>query len=291
MGGIECGRVFELCEGNIVFSIACKKFHTRARTTLCSHTIIDVGDAHTPHRLLRAKVIGARTEKYADYFDILAAIIGYVPNVGVHVDENRVPTIVIDATRIIEEHVLPTIAKDTNGIREDHLPLYTNEVDSLFPVMGWVCGNLSDGAIPLILGFDLIDEVTDENLKAFCAAFGTTGTGEVQMMLNIVTMDLRYNANACSLVNAAPLFHMAKVTPEAMGGDGLKSMLHSCGEKRIEVTLDMLRKAYMMLDSGNDGSDDVSLVALGNPHLRYEQLIPNYCSCSRYSFFCINVDQ
>ena len=29
-------------------------------------------------------VIGARTEKYADYFDICAAIIGKVPNIGVH---------------------------------------------------------------------------------------------------------------------------------------------------------------------------------------------------------------
>lgn len=69
---------------------------------------------------------------------------------------------------------------------------------------------------------------------------------------------------------------MANVTPEAMGGDRLKSMLHSCGEKRIEVTIDMLRKSYIMLDSGNDGTDDVSLVALGNPHLRYVQLIQNY---------------
>ena len=115
-----------------------------------------------------------------------------------HVEENRIPTIIIDATRIIEEHVLPVIKNDTNKMREDDLPQYTNEIDSFFPVMGWICGKLSDGAIPLILGFDLIDEVTDDNLKAFCAAFGTTGTGKLRRMLIIVTMDLSYNcSNAC----------------------------------------------------------------------------------------------
>lgn len=132
-------------------------------------------------------MIGARTEKYADYFDILAAIVGYVPNAGVHIEENRVPSMVIDATRIIEEHVLPILfAKDGNFSNRDKESLfqYTNEFDSFFPVMGWICGNLSDGAIPLILGFDLLDQVTDDNLKAFCAAFGTTGTGMFLWLLH-----------------------------------------------------------------------------------------------------------
>ena len=138
-----------------------------------------------PHLVVSKKVIGARTEKYADYFDILAAIVGYVPNVGVHVEENRVPTIVIDATQIIQDHILPTIVKDSSikDTKKTVLLQYTNEVDSFFPVMGWICGNLSDGAIPLILGLDLLDEVTDDNLKAFCAAFGTTGTGTFCLML------------------------------------------------------------------------------------------------------------
>ncbi len=99
---------------------------------------------------------------------------------GVHVDENRVPTMVIDATRIIEEDVLPIIAKDScnnNSKTDGDLLHYMDEVDSFFPVMGWICGYLSGGAVPLILGFDRLDEVTDDNLKAFCAAFGTTGTG------------------------------------------------------------------------------------------------------------------
>lgn len=76
---------------------------------------------------------------------------------------------------------------------------------------------------------------------------------------------------------------MANVTPEAMGNDRVNSMLRSCGDKRVEITMDMLRKSHMMLDSGNDGNDDVSLVALGNPHLRQVQLMTNYYFCMIFS--------
>ena len=62
---------------------------------------------------------------------------------------------------------------------------------------------------------------------------------------------------------------MANVTPEAMGDDKIECMLRSCGGRRVEVTAEHLCGAYETLDSGNDGSDDISLVALGNPHLRY----------------------
>ncbi|KAL7542739.1 hypothetical protein ACHAXR_012021 [Thalassiosira sp. AJA248-18] len=188
-------------------------------------------------------VIGARTEKYADYFDICAAIVGCVPNVGVHIEENRAPTIVIDATKLIQDHLLANM--NDNEKNSDDL-IFEHGLDSFFPAMGWTCGNLSDGGIPLILGFDSLPSVSNDNLKAFCAAFGTTGS--------------------------APLFHIANVTPEALGGETIKKMVFSCGERWVEVTMNMLRKSYETLDSGNDGNEDISLVALGNPHLSVEEL-------------------
>jgi predicted aconitase len=72
---------------------------------------------------------------------------------------------------------------------------------------------------------------------------------------------------------AVPLFHMAKVTPEAMGDYTIEKMLRSCEGRRVEVTEEQLCKAYETLDSGDDGGGEVSLVALGNPHLRYVQMI------------------
>jgi predicted aconitase len=111
--------------------------------------------------------------------------------------------------------------------------------------MGWLSGNMSDGCIPLILGFDLLPSVSRDNLKAFCAAFGTTGS--------------------------SPLFHMANVTPEAMGNDVISGMMQSCG-RRIEVLKEDVMEAYMTLDSGKKSGDQISLVALGNPHLSLEEL-------------------
>ena len=190
-------------------------------------------------------MIGARTEKYADYFDICAAIVGLVPNAGVHVGENRVPTIVIDATKLIKEYLLPRMNANESSDDAPHDILLSKQgFDSFFPAMGWTCGHLSDGGIPLIVGFDALPSVSSDNLKSFCAAFGTTGS--------------------------APLFHMANVTPEAMGDTTINKMMQNCRGKQVEVTKEDLCKAYNTLDSGNDGNEDmISLVALGNPHLRY----------------------
>ena len=195
-------------------------------------------------------VIGARTEKYADYFDICAALIGLVPNIGVHLDENRLPTIAIDATELIEDHILPAIRSESDDEAEaDSIPALAGsiyDIDSFYPTMGWLCGNLSDGRVPIILGFDSLP-VSNDNLKAFCAAFGTTGT--------------------------APLFHMANVTPEAMGDDVIEKYLSCCeSTRRVNVTIDDVRNSYETLDSGKDGIEKVDVVALGNPHLSLTEL-------------------
>jgi predicted aconitase len=110
-------------------------------------------------------VLGARTEKYADYLDICAALVGKTVQAGVHIEENRQPQIVLDATSVLE-HILSSHPKE--------------EMDSLFPVLGHSCGTLSDGAVPLLLGLDSW-AVTNDQLKAFCAAFGTTGTSLIHV--------------------------------------------------------------------------------------------------------------
>ena len=103
-----------------------------------------------------------------------------MPKVGVHIESNRLPTVIIDATEVIMKHLLPRCGSkcsDEDNDYDDGKNEIQDEIDSFFPVLGWICGNLSDGGVPLILGFDLL-EVTNDNLKAFCAAFGTTGSGK-----------------------------------------------------------------------------------------------------------------
>lgn len=180
-------------------------------------------------------VLGARTEKYADYFDICSAIVGFVPNIGMHVARNRVPNVVIDATDLIRTVLVPSL--DDND----------NDIESFFPAMGWLCGSLSDGGIPLIIGLESISHiVTRDALKAFCAAFGTTAS--------------------------SPLFHLANITPEAQEMSDIEGMLASCGDNKVVVSKQDLLHAYETLDSGKGDGDDISLVALGNPHLSKTEL-------------------
>lgn len=145
----------------------------------------------------------------------------------------------IDAGVLIRQHLLPTLSG--THLLDKHI------LDSFFPAMGWLCGKLSDGRIPLICGFDALPVVTSDNLKAFCAAFGTTGT--------------------------APLFHMTNVTPEAKEDNVIKKLLLSCCKNTVVATKEDLRLAYEILDgSRNNCGDEVHLVALGNPHLSLSEL-------------------
>ena len=182
-------------------------------------------------------VLGARTEKVADYFDICSAIVGRVPLCGVHLEENRRPEIAIDVRRFVNDYILPS-AEDT---------------DAFWPVLGHVVGILSDGKLPIIVGLELMEEdISQDDLKAFCAAFGTTGS--------------------------SPLVHIAGITPEAKQLSPVGILLETCTQ-RVEITYDDVRKSYEMLDSGRsssggdeeDSSSAVELVAFGNPHLSLDE--------------------
>lgn len=190
-------------------------------------------------------VIGARTEKYADYYDICAALIGKTVLTGVHLDQNRQPGIILDASAVIR-----TIFLDEAS--DHHI-----DIDSFFPTMGWLCGTLSDGKVPLILGFELISSmISDDDFKSFCAAYGTTGT--------------------------APLFHMAGVTPEAADADVVNKMLLHVGAESRTTTLDMqqVKESFETLNGFDNNADDVigktaetvDLIAFGNPHLSISEM-------------------
>lgn len=106
-------------------------------------------------------VLGGRTEKYADYLDILCACTGIVPAEGVHLDANRKPNILLDASELSDE------------LRRQE----SVDFDVVFPVLGHLCGTKSDGKVPLLTGLQCFrDEISRDHLKSFCAAFGTTAS-------------------------------------------------------------------------------------------------------------------
>jgi predicted aconitase len=176
-------------------------------------------------------VLGARTEKYADYLDICCALVGKVPAVGVHLGESRASRILLDMTDI----KLTCSAYDN-----------PDTFSLLFPVLGHLCGTLSDGEVPLLVGLEkYADQITLDHLKAFCAAFGTTA--------------------------ASPLIHIAGVTPEAMDPSDIDDLMRHCGDRKILITAHDLEQRYASLDQNRPegGSSDhkIDWIALGNPHL------------------------
>ena len=113
------------------------------------------------------------------------------------------------------------------------LPTLGTLDDAFYPLLGYHIGALAGSRIPLIMGLKQQHPDLDD-LKAFGAAFATT--------------------------SAAPLFHIAGVTPEALDPaqviDGPLPV--------IKVSLEDLLLSWHELNSARDPQVDV--VSLGNPH-------------------------
>lgn len=98
-------------------------------------------------------VLGARTHRYGDFIDIAAAITGRVPDAGLHRDEHRRATLVVDVSGL-SPALLGT--------------------DAAYPVIGFVIGCLSGSAVPAIVG--LPADTTEDHLKALGAAAASSGS-------------------------------------------------------------------------------------------------------------------
>jgi len=105
--------------------------------------------------------------------------------------------------------------------------------DAFWPLLGYCCGAVSGAEIPLIRGLETSRAGPDE-LKAFGAAFAT--------------------------MSAAPIFHIAGITPEA---DVQNS------ERRLRVGRVELRQAWETLNTAR--SPEIELVSLGNPHFSLDE--------------------
>ncbi|MBD3763824.1 MAG: DUF521 domain-containing protein [Rhodobacterales bacterium] len=149
-------------------------------------------------------VPGARTAKHPDFLDLFIAMTGRAPLAGVYLDEPR------QARRILDVDLPPGI-------------------DAAFwPLIGWLAGRAAPDRIPLLRGLVPAQPRT-ENLRALCAAFGTT--------------------------SAAPMLHVQGVTPEA---DRLAPQADHARITRADMAA-----GWRML---NDGPEQVDLVAIGSPH-------------------------
>lgn len=150
-------------------------------------------------------VLGARTPKHPDFLDLCIALTGRAPLSGVYLTENRKAGTVID------------------------VDLPDNVDDAFWPLIGYLAGHAAPDRIPLLRGLASAQPSTDD-LKALCAAFGTT--------------------------SAAPMLHVEGVTPEAEGAA-------IAGAERKTITRAEMTEAWRRL---NAGPEQVELVAIGSPH-------------------------
>ena len=197
-------------------------------------------------------VLGARTMKYPDYLDVCAAICGQVPEIGVHLSEERRAGIILDVRELVE--LLISSSGSNDDFSDDH-----DSWDALFPALGYLCGNMAKIHIPAIIGMDIYHNnkrnITKDDLKAFSAAFGTTGT--------------------------APMFHMVGITPEAptlafaLGDNQTHQVDGRINEvETVRISAYDLLKTIDTLDSAHrhNKDDKVDIVALGNPHLSLSEV-------------------
>ena len=155
-------------------------------------------------------VLGARTEKHPDFFDLFIALTGRAPLSGVYLDEHR-------GAQIVIEVVLP----------EGH-------DDAVWPMLGWLAGHIASDCIPLLTGLEDA-ELSMDDLRAICAAFGTT--------------------------SAAPMLHIAGVTPEA-GRPAARDA------KYARISRADFVRAW---GAFNSGPAKIDLVALGSPHFSLDE--------------------
>ena len=150
-------------------------------------------------------VLGAKTQKHPDYFDLFVAMTGRAPKAGVYLDKERMPKY------------------------EINIDLPSKFDDSIWPMIGWLIGKFSPNKIPLVTGLEKTSLAADD-LKALCAAFGTT--------------------------SAAPMLFIDGHTP----GDELSNIQQMDKFKITHEHLATLWKDF------NTADIKVDLVAIGSPH-------------------------
>jgi hypothetical protein len=122
-------------------------------------------------------VLGARTERYPDLFDICCAITGRVPAIGLHLTENRAGQLLFRLVDVSEQ---------------------LQQSDDFYPVLGNLIGKVSLDKIPVIDGITI--RPAEDQLKAFGAGAASSGGVAMFHMIGITpeapTLEEAFHGNA-----------------------------------------------------------------------------------------------
>ncbi len=127
----------------------CAPYQLPARPSLGEHVVWAESNAI----VFANSVLGARSERYGDFFDICAAITGRAPEAGLHRTAGRRGEILFSLERV---------------------PDALLGQDVIYPLLGHVVGGVSDGLVPVIEG--LPAGASEDALKALGAAAASSGS-------------------------------------------------------------------------------------------------------------------
>ncbi|MCD4867183.1 cis-3-hydroxy-L-proline dehydratase [Pseudomonas sp. PLB05] len=105
-------------------------------------------------------VLGARTQKYADFLDICTALTGRAPRAGCHLDSGR------------------------RAAKVFRVSMPAGHDDAFYPLLGYWIGLRLPTRIPAVLGLEHAQPSRDD-LKAFGAAFATTSAAPLFHLVGV----------------------------------------------------------------------------------------------------------
>lgn len=148
-------------------------------------------------------VLGARTNRLGDFLDIACAIAGVAPDCGLHRDENRRATLVVDAAGL------------SGRLRAS---------ESFYPVLGAWLGAHAGSAIAAITG--LPTDIPEDALKALGAASASTGAVALFHIVGVtpeaptLAAATGGQAPAATIVLTPDMLHDARDRLSTAAGDG-----------------------------------------------------------------------
>jgi len=148
-------------------------------------------------------VLGARTNRLGDFLDIACAIAGVAPDCGLHRDENRRATLVVDAAG---------------------LSARLRASESFYPVLGAWLGAHAGSAIAAITG--LPADIPEDALKALGAAAASTGAVALFHIVGVtpeaptLAAATGGQAPAATIVLTPDMLHDARDRLSTAAGDG-----------------------------------------------------------------------
>jgi predicted aconitase len=126
----------------------CAPYQLPGRPGLGEHIVVGESNAVSFYNA----VVGARTNKYGDYLDVACAVTGYAPFAGLHTNEGRKATVLIDTSAIPDE---------------------LKRQDIYFHLLGTVMGQRAGHAVAAI--DRLAPDTGEDALKAISAAAAAAG--------------------------------------------------------------------------------------------------------------------